>query len=98
MSSSKAFREVVVTNSGGLNLRGSYSVCKLARQFDCSISLAKATERADATQILQLISLAASPGTHLRLEAEGEEAEAAVLALEKLFAENFGQNDEEDRD
>ena len=72
---------------------GSYSACKLARQFKCKIEIVNPPGRANATEILQLLSLGAGPGTHLRLEAEGEEAEAALSALEKLFAENFGQSD-----
>jgi phosphotransferase system HPr-like phosphotransfer protein len=42
---------------------------------------------------LDVIYLAAEQGTALMLEAEGEDAEAALDAMEKLFIENFGQND-----
>ena len=99
MSSSKVSRELVVTNKDGMNARASCSVCLLARRFNCSIEVVKSPIRANAKDVLQLLSLGACEGTQLILEAEGEQAEAAIAALEKLFAdENFGRFAEINRD
>ncbi len=86
-------REVIVTNPEGLNLRGSYAVCALARTFKSRIGIANSTRQVDTRSILDVTCLAAEQGTALTLEAEGEDAEAALDALENLFKENFGQKD-----
>jgi len=93
MESSTLVRNVFVTNPGGLNLRGSVSVRTLIGQFRCKVEIVKPPQRVSAVSILDLLCLAAYQGTQLSLEANGEEAEAALSALEKLFAENFGQSD-----
>lgn len=93
MESSSLVRNVVVTNPGGLNLRGSGSVRNLVCQFRCKVEIAKPPQRVNAASILDLLCLAACQGTQLTLEANGEEAEAALSALERLFAKNFGQSD-----
>jgi phosphotransferase system HPr-like phosphotransfer protein len=39
--------------------------------------------------MLQMLTLAAPPGAVLEFEADGEDAEALVSALEKVIAERF---------
>jgi phosphotransferase system HPr-like phosphotransfer protein len=40
---------------------------------------------------MQMIILAATEGTPLRIEAEGDDAEKAVKDLAKLFEDKFGE-------
>jgi phosphotransferase system HPr (HPr) family protein len=46
---------------------------------------------ADAKSILSILMLAATHGTQLSARAEGSDEEAAISAIEKLFAEGFGE-------
>ena len=55
--------------------------------------IVKEGERANATNVLQVVSLAVECGSQLVLEAKGPDAEEALDALEKLFADNFGLDD-----
>ncbi len=93
MSENAAARTVVVSHPTGLCLRGASSISQLARGFQSRIEIVKEGERATATNVLQVVSLAVERGSQLVLEATGPDAEEALDALEKLFANNFGLDD-----
>jgi phosphotransferase system HPr-like phosphotransfer protein len=42
---------------------------------------------------MQMIILAATEGTPLRIEAEGDDAETAVAKLAELFESKFGEDE-----
>jgi len=67
--------------------------CQLADQFQSKIELAQDERRASATEALELALLAAECGSQIRLQATGPDAEEAVNALAKLFADAFGLRD-----
>ncbi len=46
---------------------------------------------ADGKSIMQMMTLAATEGTRLRIEASGEDAEAAVEKLVELIDGKFGE-------
>ena len=46
---------------------------------------------ADGKSVMQMIILAATEGTPLRIEADGEDAEDAVKKLAELFESKFGE-------
>jgi phosphotransferase system HPr (HPr) family protein len=48
-------------------------------------------EEADGKSVMQMIILAATEGTPLRIEAEGEDAEQAVAKLIELVEGKFGE-------
>jgi len=91
MSEIKASRSVTVTNCEGLHARAAASVADLVRRFESRVSLVKDCERAEATEVLQLLSLGAAQGEELWLEATGHDAEEVVEALARLFAGNFAE-------
>lgn len=74
-------------------MRGASAIAQLAHRFRSRIEIAKAGQRVHATDVLQVVSLGAACGSLLDLEATGPDAEHALEALEKLFAENFGLAD-----
>ena len=79
-------RTLPITNKRGLHARAAARFVKVAEQFDAQILVAKDGETVSGTSILGLMMLAASPGTAIRLSAEGPEAEAALDALAVLVA------------
>jgi phosphotransferase system HPr (HPr) family protein len=68
-------------------------VVNLARSFQSKVEILMDQQRADASEILQLLSLGAVPGRELIVEAAGPDAEAAADALAQLFAEGFGEEE-----
>jgi phosphocarrier protein len=91
---SSVSREIVVSNSLGLHARPAMQFVDLANQFKSDIRVVKGGEEpaeADGKSVMQMIILAATEGTPLRIEATGEDAEAAVTKLAELFASKFGE-------
>jgi phosphocarrier protein HPr len=90
----KVQRNIIVQNSLGLHARPAMQFVDAANQFASTITVIKGgTEpgEADGKSVMQMIILAAEQGTLLSITAEGEDAEAAVAALAKLFDDKFGE-------
>lgn len=68
----------------------------LANQFAAAIRVHKDGQEpadADGKSVMQMIMLAAVEGTPLRIEADGDDAQAAVDRLAALFDGKFGEED-----
>ncbi len=81
---------VVVKNPQGLHMRPANRVSELARGFRSSIVVRNGAKSADGRSMINLVLLIVEPGTELCVEAEGDDAEAAVNTLvEYLGAEDW---------
>jgi phosphocarrier protein HPr len=81
-------------NSLGLHARPAMQFVDTANQFRSKITVSKGGEEpydADGKSVMQMIILAATEGTQLRIIAEGEDAEPAAKQLAQLFADKFGE-------
>jgi phosphocarrier protein HPr len=90
----KASRDITVTNSLGLHARPAMQFVDLANQFRSKVTVSKGGDEpydADGKSVMQMIILAATQGTPLKILAEGEDAETAVQKLAQLFADKFGE-------
>ena len=96
MSDSIERRTVIVTNPQGLHARPADAFVKLARKFSCKVEVIKDNERVDGKSILAILTLAAVEGTRLVIEAAGQDALAAVDALEALIAQDFEEQGKQD--
>ncbi len=97
MDQPKATRTLVVTNRAGLHARAALMVYKLAGAFPAKIEIVMDRQRASASDMLQLLSLGAAQGRELTLEASGQDADAALDALARLFAAGFHEDDTQGR-
>jgi len=87
-------REILVSNSLGLHARPAMQFVDLANQFASQIRVYKGGDEpaeADGKSVMQMIILAATQGTPLRIEADGTDAENAVTKLVELFESKFGE-------
>ena len=94
MSAQSATRQVVVTHAAGIHARPSLAIFNTVRPFQSQVTIYNDRRAADAREILQVLSLGVPCGAEVTLSAEGPDAEEAVDALAKLFADNFGMHDE----
>ncbi len=88
----KATREVAVTNEEGIHARAATLIAEMVRRFNSKVEMVKDDERVESTDVLQVLSLGAGPGSKLSLEAVGGDAEQVLDALEKLFTDYFSEN------
>ena len=90
----KATRTVIVTNPEGIHARAATLIAELVGRFESHVVLVKNAERVSGSEVLQIMSLGAAPEEQLTLEATGADAERVLDALLGLFADNFGEDDE----
>jgi phosphocarrier protein HPr len=88
-----ASAEVLIINKLGLHARASAKLTQVASSFKCEVWLSRNGRRVNAKSIMGVMMLAAGKGVSLSIEAQGEDAEAALAALKKLFADKFDEGE-----
>lgn len=84
--------DVLIVNQRGLHARASAKFVQTASSFDAEISVEKDGMKVGGTSIMGLMMLAASPGCHIRISANGPQAAEALAALEELVSSRFGED------
>ena len=81
--------EVVVSNCEGLHARPAMQFVDVANKFGSNVVVHRETDAVDGKSVMQMITLGAAMGTVLRIEADGDDAPAALESLKKLFDDKF---------
>lgn len=89
MSHPLVSRTVTIKNEQGLHARPARMFATTASQFASEVELVKGNERVDAKSIIHIMTLGATRGTELLLEARGVDAEQAIAALVQLVDDGF---------
>jgi len=85
-------RTVQIRNELGLHARPAAEFVRVAGQFMCSIDVCKDDGPSiNGKSILGLMTLAAECGSSLTIRADGDDAAAALEALEALIRNGFGE-------
>lgn len=82
-------RTVTVINRAGIHARPSALLVQTTKNFKSNIYMEKGSDRINAKSIMGIITLGAAYGTELKIIAEGEDEEAAVETIAKLFESKF---------
>ena len=85
--------EAEIINKLGLHARASAKLTQTASRFPAEIWLSRNGRRVNAKSIMGVMMLAAGKGTRITVETEGDEAQAALVALLALIADRFGENE-----
>ena len=91
MSVHEAIRQVTVQHQQGLHARPAELVAKTAMSYVSRVEIVRDGHRVDAKSILNILTLGATQGTMLSLEAFGEDAAAAVEDLARLVEGDFDE-------
>ncbi|MBC2594762.1 HPr family phosphocarrier protein [Ruficoccus amylovorans] len=78
--------KVVVPWEGGLHLRPAADLVNVARKSNSSLTLRLGEKRASLRSIVSLVTLCATMGTPLVLEANGEDEERASQKIVQIFS------------
>jgi len=84
-------RRVRICNKLGLHARASARLASEASRFESDINLVRDDVSVNCKSIMSIMMLASGKGSELLLVAEGRDATAALLALETLVNERFGE-------
>lgn len=82
-------REVTVNLEAGLHMTPLSQIVQLVQKYNCKMHIHKGAHAADATSMLDLMTLGAERGTRLSITATGDQAEPALDAVMRLFEANF---------
>ena len=81
-----------IVNRLGLHARPAAEFVKTAGRFHASVMVRKDALEVNGKSIMGMMMLAAECGSSLTIRAEGEDAEAALEALQVLVAAGFGED------
>ena len=85
--------QIVITNKLGLHARAAAKLVQLSNQFSATISLEKEGEQADAKSIMEVLMLAGTQDTRLKIIAEGSDEEEAVEEITRLIGNKFEEDE-----
>lgn len=85
--------QVKIKNELGLHARAAAKLLRNAERFTSNIKIIRLDNSvfADAKSILNVLTLAASKGTILNIEVEGDDEDLAFDSIVELFENGFGE-------
>ena len=86
-------RDVKVVNKLGLHARASAKLTQVASKFQSAVWITRNARRVNAKSIMGVMMLAAGMGSSVQLETDGPDENEAMEAIERLFAEKFGEGE-----
>lgn len=85
--------EIEIINRLGLHARASAKLTQTAAKYASEIWISRNNRRVNAKSIMGVMMLAAAKGSRVVLEAEGDDADAALGALSALITDKFGEGE-----
>lgn len=86
-------KELTIINKLGLHARAATELVKLATSFSADILVQKDGKSVSANSVLGLMMLEGSQNKQVKVVCEGEDAEAAMEAIEALFSARFNEDE-----
>ena len=86
-------RQLRICNRRGLHARAAAKFVATASKFDAEVLVTKDGSVVTGTSIMGLMMLAAAKGTVIDVTVTGNEAEAALAALEELVGNRFNEDE-----
>jgi phosphocarrier protein HPr len=82
---------VIITNQRGLHARAAAKFVQMAEKFQATIQVQHKDTSVCGKSMLDLLLLAASPGSTIVITADGADAAQALNALIELVEQKFGE-------
>ena len=89
----KVLKKIEIKNKLGLHARAAALLVQTANRFSAQVSISKDGQTADGRSIMGVLTLAATQGSKIQVEAVGDDAEQAVKAIERLVDKRFNENE-----
>lgn len=77
-------KKMIVKNKQGLHARPAALFVQIANKFDSRITVRRDQEEVNGKSIMGILMLGAEQGSEIIIQAEGEDAEVALIELEKI--------------
>ena len=79
-------RLITIKNKQGLHARPAALFVQIANKFDSRITVRREEEEVNGKSIMGILMLGAEKGSTIIIEADGADAETAIVELEKLLS------------
>ena len=86
-------RQVTIVNKLGLHARAAAKLVTCASGFSAEVTVRRGDKEVNGKSIMGVMMLAAAQGTDIELVVSGDDAEAALDALDALIADRFGEEE-----
>ncbi|HIJ56184.1 MAG TPA: HPr family phosphocarrier protein [Deltaproteobacteria bacterium] len=87
----RLFKNVVIINDLGLHARAAAMVSKIVQNAAAGVWMMKDGERIDAASVLDILTLAGSKGSKIRIEIEDPSDSDILDELASLIENGFGE-------
>ena len=84
-------RNFRINNKLGLHARPSAQLTQTASRFSSEIHITRNDRRVNAKSIMGVMMLAAGEGSTVTVDAEGDDADAAIEGIGQLISGGFGE-------
>ncbi len=84
-------RTFVIVNTLGLHARAAAQLVQTANRYRSEIHVEKDGMQVNGKSIMGVLTLAAAKGSSILVTCEGEDADAAMIALAKIIENGFGE-------
>ncbi|MBE0598807.1 MAG: HPr family phosphocarrier protein [Desulfuromonadales bacterium] len=84
-------KEFRIKNRLGLHARAAAQLVKTANRFRAEITIGKDGLEVNGKSIMGLLMLAAPQGSHIKVKANGEDADGAMTSIGQLIDDGFGE-------
>jgi phosphocarrier protein len=82
-----------IKNKLGLHARAAALLVQTINKFEAEVTIAKDGQTVDGRSIMGVLTLAATQGSTIHVEAKGREADSVLAAVEKLIDQKFHENE-----
>ena len=85
--------QIQIINKLGLHARAAAKFVGVASSFSSDVRVGRTDRMVDGKSIMSVMMLAASKGTTLTLEVEGDDADRAIQAIAALVTNRFDEDE-----
>ena len=89
----KIVKKIEIKNKLGLHARAAALLVQTVNKFSSQVTFSKDGQSTDGRSIMGVLTLAATQGSKLQVEANGDDADRVVKAIERLIDDRFNEHD-----
>ena len=77
-------KTIVVASKQGLHARPAAVFVQIANKYESTVTVTRNSERVNGKSIMGILMLGAEQGSEITIEADGKDAEAVMVELERV--------------
>jgi len=89
----KLTKKLAIKNKLGLHARAAALLVQTVNRFEAEVTISKDGQTVDGRSIMGVLTLGATQGSEIAVEAKGKQAGEALRAVEKLVDKKFFENE-----